>query len=76
MTRSYRIRKPSRRRLTGDPHDVSHVIEAGRPSDNPMGRANRTAREDRTVGRAMRELDALALANQIEGVLAHDVAPA
>ena len=76
MTCPYRIRILSPLRLAGNPHDVSHVVEAGRPAHNPVRRTDRPTRKDRPVGRSVGELDAFAFSYEIKGVLANHVAAA
>src|SRR5512138_3755534 len=56
--------------------DVRHVVEAGRPPGDPLRGAHGAAGELLAGGRPVRELQALALAAEEDGVLADDVAAA
>src|SRR6187402_2249416 len=60
--------------LAGD--DVFDRPRPGRPPGHPVRRLQRPTREDRTVGRPVRQLDPLALPHQQGLVLADDVAAA
>src|SRR5689334_19656087 len=59
-----------------EPEHVEHVVEAGRTPGHPARRADRAARELLARRRAVRELDALALAEEEDRVVPDDVAAA
>lgn len=54
------------------PEHVGHVVEAGLLVKGPERRADRAAGEDIAAFRPVGELDALALACERRGVVAHD----
>src|SRR5690242_3216340 len=55
---------------------VGHVVEAGRPAGEPGGRPHRPAGELLARGGPVGELEPLALAAEVDRVLAHDAAAA
>src|SRR5512146_438131 len=59
-----------------EPEHVRHVVEPGRPAGDPPRGPQRAPRELLAGGGAVRELEPLALAAEVDGVLADDVAAA
>src|SRR5512141_262678 len=64
----------ARSRGLPEPEHVGHVVEARRPAGDPLRGPHRAPRELLAGGGAVRELEPLALAAEVDRVLADDVA--
>src|SRR5690606_22542447 len=71
---SSRARRRRGRPVARSSQDVPHAVEAGRPADDPARGAQRPAGKGAPAGGAVGELQPLALAAEVDRVLADHVA--